>query len=367
MKKWMKTALKPGAKRHRRHRLLNAAVLLTGLLLAVVLGILWTRLSELLERRSWLIDSSSRLLIETIEFESTIGFGGFIHNYKNAVLRPAELYHLVAAEADLARALDILSSLEGLTRAMGTPVDLDPIREALAEYGRRVAILQEHAGQPIMPRDLDDLVRVQTVGAVDSLVRLIEVARQDLEARLEELRTRIERLSDWFALAAALLTALMIFLLTKRRVDSASIQDLAGRRAEYIFDLMVEGVVALTPDRRIIFLNSTARGILGPGVATTPCIWPETIHLHPRDPISSEAMQDDLLAKALSGRSFQGHPALLSRSGNAAAEPVRVTSRQVAGDFLYPIETVLVLLRDPPSRNDKASAKLIARRPSAES
>jgi PAS domain-containing protein len=366
MKKWMKTPPRPRAQDDRQRRLLNAGLALTGLMLAVVLGILWVRMTELLQVRSWLLDSSSALLIETIEFESRIGFGGFIHNYKNAILRPKELYHLVSAQADLVKALQILHSIEGLTRAIGTPVDLQPVREALEQYGRSIVLLREQAGRPISPQALDELVRIQTTGAVDSLVRLVELARQTLEDRLDEVRLRIERISDWFALAAALLTALLVFLLTKRQIDTATLQDIAGRRAQYLFDLMLEGMIAVSADRRIVFLNAPAQDLLGAAVGATPCAWPGTIRLRARDPIASDTAPDDLLAKALGGQSYQGYPALVAHEGSATAEPVRLTTRKVSGNFLHPIDTVLFLVRDPAARPEQAAGRSARGRPAAQ-
>lgn len=343
---WKRTRLDPDAHPGSRSRLLNVALVATGLMLAIVLGALWTRLSELVEARSWLLDTSSQLLIKAIDFESEIGFGGFIHNFKNAVLRPTELYYLVAAEENLYEAIETLDSLEGLARALDSPLDLKPLRDTLEQYARSIEILRAQETQMIGSRELDALVRVQNIDAMDSLARLVDTARLDLMVRIEEIRFRIQWLSDGFAIAAALLATLMLFLATKRRVDTVAIQDLAGRRAEYLLDQITEAMITLSADRRILCLNSPARSLLDLPLGSVPCAWPDTITLEPRFNFPPGTAREDLLAEALKGRTFRNYPAIISRSDRTAGILVRLSSSRAPQHQLDPAHTIIFLLKE---------------------
>lgn len=49
-------------------------------------------------------NSTSRLTEAFLRVERAVGYVGFIHHFKNAVLRPAETRYLELAEAELAQA-----------------------------------------------------------------------------------------------------------------------------------------------------------------------------------------------------------------------------------------------------------------------
>lgn len=346
MLKWMNSALKNTVPRFPRRQLLDIAILLTGLTLAVVIAALGLWMRELQQVRSFLLEQGSQLLIETIDFESEIGFGGFIHNFKNAILRPNELYYVVTAEANLRDAFVILDRLDVLTVSIGAPIDLSPIRTTLEQYVQSVQTLREQQDRGLTPAKLDELARVNDYDATESLTRLVEFARQELRHRTDRVHEKILRVSDWFAAAAALLTALLVFLFRKRQTDTAFIRKIAYSETAFLFDHICEGIVALSKTRRIMFLNVAARDMLGLVISTTPCHWPEEIRLHERKLGGEETSEPDLLDAVLAGQNLRQFPATLTNRESKKTITIRITCVRLADQFDNSVETALILKRD---------------------
>lgn len=126
---------------------LDLAIFGTSILLAAVIAMLWIWLQDLQQARSWLVEQSSQLLLKTIDFEREIGFGGFIHNFKNAVLRPDELFYISAASSNLANALLMLDELDQQILIAGAPIDLYPIRKTLEQYSQSIQTLIDQPRQ----------------------------------------------------------------------------------------------------------------------------------------------------------------------------------------------------------------------------
>lgn len=125
------------------------------------------------------------LALVQLSLERNIGYGGFIHNFKNAVLRPDEPRHLSTATQQLDSLMKALDELDEILKNIDSPLATDPIRLTFAEYGEKLRILQEHQ-KTLTARELDGLVRVTDDNAVDNLqysldavsVRLKEDYRQ---------------------------------------------------------------------------------------------------------------------------------------------------------------------------------------------
>ncbi len=114
-------------------------------------------------------DSVSTAVGLALEFNSETGYGGLIHNFKNAVLRPNEIEYQKAAEANAARALQLLDQLEAMTSDRSAARQLQPTRDMVIAYARRLQGLQALNDTDLSVAEVDDIVRYDDSAALDNL------------------------------------------------------------------------------------------------------------------------------------------------------------------------------------------------------
>lgn len=139
------------------------------------------------------------LTLTQLEVERSLGYGGFIHNFKNAVLRPNEPYYLEAATRqfdELALALDTLQKRLAET---GTTASLQDVRATFAIYSEKLHILREKSDGPTA-RELDALVRVTDNEALSELEILLDGIIDRLQTDYDH-TSRLIYLNLTFALA----------------------------------------------------------------------------------------------------------------------------------------------------------------------
>ncbi|MCB1351129.1 MAG: hypothetical protein KDK03_00175 [Rhodobacteraceae bacterium] len=343
---WMQGYLKRDAAHRRRAFLMDAAIVGLGVLLIVVLANFWIRLGELRQAQARLLERNTELLNQVVDFESEIGYGGFIHNFKNAILRPTELLYLHSAEANLASSFRTLDNISRLSASAGAPIDLLPTRNTLEQYSTALQLLKELAGSGKTSPELDRLVRIYDGDAIENLAQLVASVRRDLILRIESLNEQIEQLSDWFSLVGAVLMTLSVFMLRKRQMDTQGLRGAAGRQTAYLLDQIDEGVIGLSPRREVIFLNAAARRLLGRAEALPPFIWPEAIQIIPAGTSEDDLEFSDLLERAISGENLSNVLARITRPGGNGTRLVRFTCHEVTDELARPIVSVVVIMRE---------------------
>jgi hypothetical protein len=312
MKAWSDAFLRRKQHATHRHPLFDAAIVASGVLLVLALATIGIRLAELRDTLTMRLERKAELLNTLVAFEAQIGYGGLIHNYKNAILRPAEVYYLYSAETDVANAFRLLDQIAGILHDIGDPLSVEPTRRTLEIYATNLQILRENLGKVVDPRQLDALVRVQTTDALKNLATLVAEARQKIQDRVNEESAAIERLADLFALSAALLMTLGLLFLRRGHLETLSIRALAGRQTAFLFDQISECVIGLSHRRDIVFLNAPARRMLGTTSMVRPFPWPEGIRIRANEAAGDAADADDLLDSAIAGESVWKLPAVVT-------------------------------------------------------
>lgn len=320
--------------------LMQAALVTIVALLAVVLVGIWIRLSDLREEQTRLLDYELELLTELVNFESAIGYGGMIHNFKNAILRPHETIYTLSAEVNLQNARLALDRIDWLLNTLDTPVEMEPIREVLEQYAAQIELIRGLDPRMTDPAQTDLLVRIYDNDALMNLSELIAATRSGLVRQLDIYAEFIDRLTDWFALAAALLVALVVFAARIHQLEGLEIKTLAGRQTEYLLDRIEEGVIGLSENRDVIFLNAPARRLLGvfPGERNFP--WPKDISLVEN---SSDDRASDLVARASNGENLSHKSGRLTRP-DGRSFLVRFSCQRVYDDYPHPVVSIIILM-----------------------
>lgn len=114
-------------------------------------------------------DSVSQAVELALAFNSETGYGGLIHNFKNAVLRPDERSYLNAAEDNAVRALELLDQLEILTTGTVAARQLQPTRDMIIAYARRLEGLRALNSSDLSTAEVDEIVRYDDSAALNNL------------------------------------------------------------------------------------------------------------------------------------------------------------------------------------------------------
>lgn len=308
------------------------------------------RISELRHRQENITTQNTVLMLDTIRLEGELGYGGFIHNYKNALLRPGETRYIERAEENLERALRLLRRIEPAVRGDDMPVSIDGLRQTLHTYGDRLVTLKQRDATTLDARELDLLLRVNDVKALDDLTQLITAISEQALAKSADISDGIQTLSNFAAaIGGALLGA--GFLIARERYNFAR-KALSARVAQYfgMLETLPQGVVGLSAEGRIVSLNKTARALLGAPALALPADWPRGAVLLPSGepnlaPTSEGGPEggSDLLTLALNGVSFERKPALLRFAEGEQPRPVRLTTWRCDRIEDHPAALLLIL------------------------
>lgn len=142
-----------------------------------------------------------------MQLEHATGYAGFIHNFKNAVLRPDEPVYIRYAADDYDKAVTAIAQLETLAAEAGVAIDLTLYRNTLNRYRQNLDVLRETRHRFDQIPQTDALVRVPDAAARNNL----DLATQRLARALEERTEPLRR-----ALAISLGTMLVLVTLLGR-------------------------------------------------------------------------------------------------------------------------------------------------------
>jgi signal transduction histidine kinase len=188
---------------NRRHTITTAALGL-GLVLTFLLSVsMWFHSNGL--REEW-----NRLSTTTLELERSIGYVGFIHNFKNAVLRPSEPQYIAAAQADYEAAQSSIATLRALAEERGLPYDLTALAIALRRYNEFLSLLDESPRDSSNIHEIDERVRVPDSIARRELDQLTQALRQSYSEAYWPARNAL-----WFGLAGFQLFSMLMIQQTR--------------------------------------------------------------------------------------------------------------------------------------------------------
>ena len=144
-----------------------------------IAAILLTSISGfwLIIRQNPVHEASANVPKAFLRLERAIGYAGFIHNFKNYILRPDERdSYLKAAKADYSEALNALHELDLIVRAVAIDdhVTTMHIRSTLAAYRNMLDRAEQirGSGDEISIEALDEIVRVPDDEAAEELIHL---------------------------------------------------------------------------------------------------------------------------------------------------------------------------------------------------
>ncbi|WP_118135621.1 ATP-binding protein [Oceanicella sp. SM1341] len=155
---------------------------------------------ELGQQRDAVRHQEEELPILVLRFERSIGYGGFIHNYKNYVLRPRETEYRDAAIENHFDALAVIDRIELLGEQFGVYTTLAESRRTLKAYRAQINWVTRLHAQGAGAREIDTIVRISDAPARREIDVLHEEIGEVMRRRLSVIDRRIEAMLVIFAL-----------------------------------------------------------------------------------------------------------------------------------------------------------------------
>lgn len=253
---------------HRSSLSLITAVILGGVfVLLIVMNILLANKVET-ERQAWTdyAQDVAKVSQRTGQLKSEIGYGGFIHNYKNFILSGDEQF-AIASQHDLENAREILDELIRHPFSTGAPELLVDVAKTLAAYSTAIESAIEQIDR-LDRSDLEALVRVDDDAAFLALDEYEMLLISRLEERLGASRAEARNVELFLnisnaASAAVILAAGLIIYLARQSARLNSLKLAAFQQANALIDESPDGILMVNKDGEIVRANSSASKLFG--------------------------------------------------------------------------------------------------------
>lgn len=246
------------------------SVLLAALVIIVSVCIFTEQLKKNLQAQNVALESlvGDAMLVDHYSetLSRNIGYGGFIHNFKNYILR-GDAKYANDASTNLQLSFQALDNLSEVSGDYIRTDQIDPIRSTLTQYAQALLEVQALEGT-ISVAELDQLARIDDTKALQSLIQLHETATRLLDEHLElnraELASTKAYLNYSFLLVAVIALAAAFILNLVYRSERVN-ETLAkiNSQINLLIDQNPDGVVLMDDQGLIIRVNEQAAKLFG--------------------------------------------------------------------------------------------------------
>lgn len=158
-----------------------------------------------------------------VKLRSALGYGGFIHNFKNAVLRGDDKY-LTEALSCLKKANELIALYrhKGLTSA--EQISLEDIARTLNSYHQEITTIRQLISQNAEPQYIDQQVRIDDTSALRGLAVLDREIVVQIEQSADNVTTTLNFVSQlinwlsWFTIIFTTSFIIAAILLMRKRL-----------------------------------------------------------------------------------------------------------------------------------------------------
>ena len=215
---------------------LNRPALRRLLWLVALLAALTPPMLMLVDRDRWTrTEAAARALPSALQdLERAIGYAGFIHHFKNAILRPDEPAYFDLAQQSFEEADAALLRIQRLGRRIDLELDVVDLRRTLRAYQAQLEVAREAQQRGLSVPEVDALVRLPDDAAALDLRQLHAEVGHAIESWQSAVtRNRQIQAALLSVLLFALAAVILFFQLTSRSADEER-----RRRAEELHERM---------------------------------------------------------------------------------------------------------------------------------
>jgi len=212
-----------------------------------------------------IIEASYRLH----KVERNFGYGGFIHHFKNLVLRRHQAY-VDLAEEKLLKTENNLQKLKSLNTLQAHSADIDEIEKVIQNYREKFYFIKSNQiAITETPHKIDSQVKVDDNKALIALANIIEVIEEkriSQKAELDLIQQELEHSIRYLlmAIVAAILSFTgLVLLYIKTKNFSQQFENLFEHSPNGLFEIDAKGVIVKVNHKALEMFRYTERELLG--------------------------------------------------------------------------------------------------------
>lgn len=201
------------------------------------------------------------------EVKSNFGYGGFIHNFKNYVLRK-DTSRIPLIEQNLSDTQAAISRYAELDISAEERIELYKLKLAVSEYHEKFHLAKELINKGLSSQEIDELVRVDDKPAIKALKKLATIrlqASQQEDTQTREALTQTIEYMSWGILLLPLIfivSGTMIWF-TGRITQTNNELSRATQYASDLFEAAPDAVLVINDEGKIVKANVQAEKLLG--------------------------------------------------------------------------------------------------------
>ncbi|MFY8274861.1 ATP-binding protein [Pseudoalteromonas sp. SSDWG2] len=252
------------------HRRLLTLTVITAII-ALILLVAWnvsikTKLTQSANSMAIVTDEINNDVLNLYKLQQVIGYGGFIHNLKNYVLRKDEQYYDAAIQ-NLVLAKQVLYDIERKS-PQANFVHVESIRATLAEYQIKLLEAKTLVLQGLEVQEIDTQVRVSDAQALNAIEAITNSMLTEYTLANNKAIANVAHVNDLVNLGYFLLIPLLFLVVVVVRLirglqkHNREIEE-TKHDLQSLLDTTPDSILSINIDGEIIRANASAKAFFG--------------------------------------------------------------------------------------------------------
>ncbi|MGQ7843495.1 sensor histidine kinase [Granulosicoccus sp. 3-233] len=221
-----------GTQTHQGNRQLGAGyLLLLPIIIAGLILVQYAFTASVKQRTQELRYNLDNTYSLALELTQALGYGGLIHNFKNYLLRPAELQYLDEGLASADQATELVGKLEINAHELGIEATLTETRAMIAGYRARLERVRPLINSGLTLMEIDDQLRLDDSFALREISQLLSDLTAAVTGQIEDIDRQGLVLGLVSLAGTIILSVFILTLYIQRRNRIAHLQSIAGLNA----------------------------------------------------------------------------------------------------------------------------------------
>lgn len=174
---------------------------------------------------------ADRAAEQAMQLNTSLGYGGLIHNFKNAILRPTEPVYLAIARVDGAQTLARVKDLTATLTDMNVVAELGAVTDMVAAYMARLDQVETMHAQGLSATRIDEAVRYNDMAAIVATTKTLDAISAQKKIMLDGLE-ETAFLQNILGIITGLSALSMLFLYNARRTELKGLKALSTANAD---------------------------------------------------------------------------------------------------------------------------------------
>ncbi len=203
------------------------------------------------------------------EINRHIGYGGFIHNVKNLVLRRDPMRYQARIESDIVNFRAQFDRLDHLLREPGDKAALNQVRTTFEDYASKYRLVAPMVAAGASSAEIDAMVQADDSVALKALDLLSSRAVAREQASLHTAKaihaeaTRFSRIGGALVVLAMVVATWALLRFLNRLVAANATIRHTREQLDLILDTAPDAMLSVAPDGRIVRANQRAEQFFG--------------------------------------------------------------------------------------------------------